>query len=193
MIILRNKLFSKLIDKDGDYDLDDVKIQYKDWRQNRTGYPNQVLVGTVAGTGLAALGGSKLAENIATKKATKEVETRVKDRAIKVAKDQIGKLKKDGKKITIEDVKNLFKDPDRSSKFIKKWGDMDKISKEVSDKLSKNMKGIKRKGAIAAGVPVLLGGLALSAREQGIKDKFNNNPKKLEVGYVNLVNKKKKK
>lgn len=44
-----------------------------------------------------------------------------------------------------------------------------------------------------AGIPVLAGGLALTAYESNKRDKFLNNPKKLEVGYVKLVNKKRKK
>lgn len=192
MIILRNKLFALVDkDKDGDYDFDDVKLQYKDWRQNRTGYPNQVLIGTAGLTGLSAYGGSKLAENIATKKAVKEVEKKAKENAIRKAKESIGKVDSKGRKITSEDIKRLFKDPIRAEKFIKKHGDLDRVGKEVSNKLSKKLKGIKTKGAIATGVPVLATGLILSAREQNIKDKFNNNPKKLEIGYVNLVNKKK--
>lgn len=194
MIVLRNKLFAKLIDKDkdGDYDIDDVKLQYKDWRQKRTGYPNQALIGTLAATGLSAYGGSKLAEDMAYKKSAKTIETASKNIAIKKAKESIGKLDSKGRVVTSEDVMNLFKDPKRANKFIRKHGEIDKVSKIVSDKLSKKMKGIKTKGAIIAGAPILATGLVLSAREQGKRDKFNNNPKKLEVGYVKLIDKKKK-
>ena len=195
MIILRNKSFSifKDKDKDGDYDLEDAKIQYNEWRQKRTGYPNVAGVGTVAGTALAAYGGSKYAE----KREINKIADEVREASVKVAKEKakasIGKKAKDGSIVTAEDVEKLFKDKKRAEKFIQKHGETERILRKFQKTADKRLKNAKTKGALVAGIPVLAGGLALTAYESNKRDKFLNNPKKLEVGYVKLVDKKKKK
>lgn len=193
-MIIRRKSFSifKDKDKDGDYDFEDAKIQYKEWRQKRTGYPNVAALGTAATTSLAAYGGAKYAE----KKVTDSIADSVRKASIKVAKEKakssIGKKTRDGKIVTAQDVENLFKDPERAERFIKKHGETDKILRRIQKTADNKVKSAKIKGALIAGIPVLASGLALTAYESNKRDKFLNNPKKLEVGYVKLVNKKKK-
>lgn len=196
MIILRkNKSFSIFKDKDndGDYDLDDAKIQYNEWRQKRTGYPNVALSGTVAATALSGYGGAKYAE----RKATNQIADQVRKASVEIAKRKakatIGKTTKDGRTVTAKDVENLFKDPKRAEDFIKKHGETDKILRRIQRTADRKIKNARTKGALIAGIPVLAGGLALTAYESNKRDKFLNNPKKLEVGYIKLVEKKKKK
>lgn len=55
------------------------------------------------------------------------------------------------------------------------------------------MKGIKTKGAVIAGLPVLMGGLAAVGNEEYKNYLFKYGPKRIEVGQVRLVQKKKKK
>lgn len=55
------------------------------------------------------------------------------------------------------------------------------------------MKRIKTKGAIIAGVLPLVGTVALAAREVDKNDDLKYGPKRVEVGQVKLVQKKKKK
>ena len=195
MIILRNKSFSIFKDKDedGDYDLEDAKIQYNEWRQKRTGYPAVAAVGTTIGTGLAAYGGSKYAEN----KEANKIANEIRNASIKVAKEKakaaIGKKSRDGSIVTAEDVEKLFKDKKKAEKFIQNHGETEKILRRFQKTADRRLKNAKTKGALIAGIPVIAGGLALTAYESNKRDKFLNNPKKLEVGYVKLVNKKRKK
>ena len=55
------------------------------------------------------------------------------------------------------------------------------------------MKRIKTKGAIIAGLPVLMGGLAAVGNEEYKNYLFKYGPRRVEVGQVKLVQKKKKK
>lgn len=134
-MILKRKIFALFrdMDDDGDYDYEDAKLQYKDWKKSRKGYPMVASIIGSLGTAGAAYGGAKLAESRATKKSAKEVEKAAKKVAIEKAKSQIGKTNSKGKKITAEDVKKLFKDPKRADKFIRKHGEIDKLSKAASE------------------------------------------------------------
>lgn len=194
-MILKRKIFALFrdMDDDGDYDYEDAKLQYKDWVKSRKGYPGVALTVGSLGTAGAAYGGAKLAESRATKKSAKGVEKAAKKVAIEKAKSQIGKTNSKGKKITAEDVKKLFKDSKRADKFIRKHGEIDKLSKAASEKLAKKMKGIKTKGAVIAGALPLVGTVALAAREADKNEDLKYGPKRIEVGQVRLVQKKKKK
>ena len=198
-MILKRKIFALFrdMDDDGDYDYEDAKLQYKDWVKSRKGYPMAASIIGSLGTAGAAYGGSKLAENRATKKSAKEIMSKTKQAALKNLKAQIGKKTSDGKVIKAEQVKKVFENAAKGKKkaldLVKKAGGFEKINKEVTDKLAKNMKGIKTKGAIIAGALPLVGTVALAAREADKNEDLKYGPKRIEVGQVRLVQKKKKK
>lgn len=194
-MILKRKIFALFrdMDDDGDYDYEDAKLQYKDWKKSRKGYPKAASIIGALGTAGAAYGGSKVAESRAIKKSAKTIEKTAKKIAVEKAKAMVGKTSSNGKKITAEDIKKLFKDPKRAEKFIRRHGEIDKVSKVVTDKLNKNMKRIKTKGAIIAGALPLVGTVALAAREADKNEDLKYGPRRVEVGQVKLVQKKKKK
>ena len=185
-MILKRKIFAKS-------EKEEVEFDYGKWNRPRVGFPKEVAVLGALGTAGAAYGGSKIAENRAVKKSVKTIEKTAKKIAIEKAKAMVGKTSSNGKKITAEDIKKLFKDPKRVEKFIRRHGEIDKVSKVVTDKLNKNMKKIKTKGAIIAGLPVLMGSLAAVGNEEYKNYLFKYGPRRVEVGQVKLVQKKKKK
>lgn len=190
MIVIKRKIFSIFEDKDkdGDYDVEDVKLQYKDWRQKRTGHPTAAAIIGSGVTAGAAYGGMKAGEKIATKKITKE-------NLNKAKKVLIDKVKSEVKKgtVTKEQATKALKDPKKLTKLITKHGNLEQITKESAKTAGKRIKKAKIVGGIAAGLAPLAGTIAASINESEKRDKFLNNPKRMEVGYVKLVNKKKKK
>lgn len=130
-MILKRKIFALFrdMDDDGDYDYEDAKLQYKDWRKSRKGYPGVALTVGGLGTAGAAYGGSKFAENRAIKKSAKTIEKTAKKIAVEKAKAMVGKTNSNGKKITAEDIKNYLK--------------IQKEQKNLSEDMEKLIKSLK--------------------------------------------------
>ena len=187
MILLKRKLYSKK-----DEEKEEVEFDYGKWNRPRVGFPGEVAVLGALGTAGAAYGGSKIAEKRAIKKAAKDTMKEATKVAMKKAMKVVGQTGKNGNVIKKEDVLKAFKNPEKATKLIQKYGEMDRVGKAVSDNLNKNMKKIKGRGAMIAGLPVL--GLTLA----GITDQeykrllFKYGPRRVEVGQVKLTQKKKK-
>ena len=130
----------------------------------------------------------KAGEKIATKKITKENLNKAK----KVLIDKVRNEVKKGT-VTKEQATKALKDPKKLTKLITKHGNLEQITKESAKTAGKRIKKAKIIGGIAAGLAPLAGTIAASINESEKRDKFLNNPKRMEVGYVKLVNKKKKK
>lgn len=189
MIILKRKIFGFIKDKDndGDVDFEDAKLQYKDWDKARIGFPGVAATGTVIGTGLASYGGYKAGEAYMNNKISKEVIKKSK-------KELINKINESIKKgeITKEAAKKALSNKSMLPKLLKKYGNMDNIIKESSKLAKGRIKKSKTVGALLAGTVPLVGGAMLTANEENKNLKFKYGPKRVEVGYVKLVQKKNK-
>lgn len=190
MILLKRKLYSIFKDKDddGDWDLKDIQIQIDEWRKPKFGHPKAAF-GIGAGvTGLAAYGGVKAGENIMNHKLAKESVSKAK----KVLLDKVNNEIKKGT-ITKEQAKKALSNPEKLKKLLTKFGNLDRIVDETSRTAKPRMKKAKIIGGVAAGLAPLAGTLYVANKEQEKEDLMKFGPKKIEVGHVNLVQKKKKK
>lgn len=159
-----------------------------EWRRPKFGHPKAAL-GIGAGvTGLAAYGGVKAGENIMNRKLAKESVSKAK----KVLLDKVNNEIKKGT-ITKEQAKKALSNPEKLKKLLTKFGNLDRIIDETSRTAKPRIKKAKILGGVAAGLAPLAGTLYVANKEQEKEDLMKFGPKKIEVGHVNLVQKKKKK
>lgn len=189
-MILKRKAFSLIKDKnnDGSIDFEDAKIQYSDWDKARIGYPGIAATGTLLGTGISAYGGYKAGESFMEKKIAKENIKKAKKNLI----EEVNKQIKSGR-LTKDQAKKALSNKEKLPELLKKYGNLDKIVKETSKSAKNRIKKSKVTGALLASSVPLLGGALLTANEENKNLKFKYGPRRVEVGYVKLVQKKKNK
>lgn len=189
-MILKRKVYSFFKDKDGDgeYDFEDIKLQYKDWIKPQFGHPKAAAVLGAGVTGAASYGGVKAGENYMNKKIVNETLKKSKKALI----DKINVLIKSGA-ITKDQAKKALSNPEKLGNLLKNHGNLDDIIMKASKTAEPRIKKAKIIGGIAAGIVPLAGTLGAVVREQEKVDRLMYGPKKLEVGQVKLVQKSKKK
>lgn len=191
MIVLRNKNFSVENDKYKYKDSESERFS-KEWRERHTGHPHVATALTLGGATGAGFGGYQLGKKLKSKSILKKSIKESKEGLEKAIRSTLGKIRSNGKIISAKDIEATLKDKATFGlENLKKKGNLDRITRHNMRAGKKSIAKAGRYGSAIAASAALLPGLALIAQQEEKRDRFLNNPKKVEVGYVKLKDKKK--
>lgn len=185
-MIIKRKIFSK-----NKKEKEEVEFDYGKWNRPRVGFPKEVGILGAGLTAGAAYGGVKAGEKHVTKKVTKEnIEAAKKVLVDKVKKSNEAAKKTGGKVISQEQLSKALKN--KGKFLLEKHGNLREITSKSSKLAKERIKKGKIIGGLVAGIPVGLATLGAVGNEEYKNYLFKYGPRKVEVGQVKLVNKKKK-